>query len=65
MYSLTPLHSLQTFSLQQTDGEHIKSRIFNPPTSPSAHIVGKNVSWDSVFIGQQAVTFDHDLSSET
>ena len=36
---------LQTFSLRQTDGEHIKSRIIYPTTSPSAHKVGKNVSW--------------------
>ena len=34
--------SLQTFSLRQTEGEH---RIIYPPTSPSAHKVGKNVFW--------------------
>ena len=39
------VHSLQTFSLRQTDGEHIKSRIIYPTSSPSAHKVGKNVSW--------------------
>ena len=32
--------TLQTFSLRQTDGKHIKSRIIYPPT---AHKVGKNV----------------------
>jgi len=35
--------SLQTFSLQQTDGEYLKSRIIYPTTSPSAH---KYVSWE-------------------
>ena len=29
--------SLQTFSLQQTDGEYLKSRIIYPTTSSSAH----------------------------
>ena len=37
--------TLQTFGLRQTDGEHIKSRIIYPSTSPSVHKVGKNVSW--------------------
>ena len=40
---------LQTFSLRRTDDEHIKSRIIYPQTSPSAHEVGKNVSWDPNF----------------
>ena len=38
--------TLQTFSLRQTDGEHIKSRTISPTTSLSAHIVGKNVYWE-------------------
>ena len=45
LMSLPDLPTLQTFSLRQTDGELIKSRIIYPPTSPSAHKVGKNVSY--------------------
>ena len=43
-FALDSGSALQTFSLRQTDGELIKSRIIYPPTSPSAHKVGKNVS---------------------
>ena len=39
------IYNLQTFSLRQTNGEHMKSRIIYPPTSPLACKVGKNVSW--------------------
>ena len=35
-------HTMQIFSLRQTDGEHEVSRI---TTSPLAHKVGKDVSW--------------------
>jgi len=45
--------SLQTFI--QTNGELIKSRIIYPPTSPSAHKVGKNVSW----VYKNLFIFDH------
>ena len=41
------LQPLQTCILRQTDGEHIKSGIIYPPTSPSAHKVGNNVSWEN------------------
>ena len=44
--TLSLIRTLQTFSLRQTDGEHTKSILIYPTTLSSAHIVGKNVSWD-------------------
>ena len=44
--TLSWIRTLQTFSLRKTDGEHTKSIIIYLTTLPSAHIVGKNVSWD-------------------
>ena len=38
------INTLQTFSLRQTDGEHIKSRTIYLTSLPSAQKVGKNVS---------------------
>ena len=40
---LDPLLTFSLRLLRQTDGEHIKSRIIYPTSSPSAHEVGKNV----------------------
>jgi len=41
------LLALQKFSHRQTYGEHVKYRNIYPPTLPSAHKIGKNVSWDN------------------